>query len=160
MRCSLKKTAGFGLVEILVGVAIIAALAVGLLSIFTKLTQFSQGNLRAAQATLLATEGAEVLRLWRDAGWTNLSALTPGEDYALVFGGGAWSAAAAPVLVDGLFDRRVRAEAVYRDGADNIAPAGTLDPNTLFFTIGVDWRGPLATSTRSVSLYLTNLFDS
>jgi type II secretory pathway pseudopilin PulG len=148
------------MVEILIGAAIISGVLLLLIGVLTNLLRLSAANLRQVQAGFLAQEGAEAARLFRDAGWANIANLTAGQSYTLYFNGTRWATSTTPVFVDSLYDRRLRVETVCRNANSDIAPCGTNDPDAKLVTVTVAWRIGAATSTRSVSLYLFNLFES
>lgn len=154
---------GFGLVETIVGAAIISLVLFALVGI----GQFAfrvvdESNLRL-RAAFLAEEGMEVARTLRDTSWSaNISPLALGTDYYPVFSGGVWqlsSAAVAPI--DGVFDRRVVFSAVYRDSSDAITTTGgTLDPNTKKVRVTVSWSNRGRSASVGFSTYFTNLFSN
>src|SRR3989344_5170826 len=49
---------------------------------------------------------------------------------------------------------------VYRHGGEDITESGTLDPDTKKVTVSVSWRAQSGTSTRSLSIYMTNMFNN
>lgn len=147
------------ILEAVVSVAIIVGVVLGLVNIFDNLLAISRGTLETAQATSLLTEGTEVVRLWRDANWINLANLTVDTDYFYNFSAGAWATSTINQFVDGKFERRFRLTNVYRDANDDITSAGgTLDPDARLVNVSVAWWKDGATSTKSVSFYLTKLF--
>ena len=158
-----KLPQGFGLIETVVGAAIIGVVLFSAAQIgqfVFRLVDESNFRLRAA---FLAEEGIEVMRILRDTSWaTNVAPLALSTDYYMTWSGGAWQVGTTPSpFVDGTFDRRLRVEAVSRDSTDAITTSGgTLDPNTKKVTIAVGWsnRGRWATTT--LATYLTNLFSN
>lgn len=158
MRSNVSQ--GWGILEIVIGTAIISVVLLLLIGVLTNLLRYSATNLRQVQAGLLAQEGAEAARIFRDTGWANIAHLTAGQSYALYFNGTRWATSTTPVFVDNLFDRRISVSAVCRNANSDIAACGTNDANTKLVTISVAWRVGAATSTRSISLYLFNLFES
>ncbi len=138
---------GFGLIETVVGAAILTAVLLGLAQVGQLTSRLvSASNLRL-RAAFLAEEGIEAVRILRDSGWSaNIGPKTPCTDYYLSSSGGSWQISTNPApLVDGIFDRRVRFEAVSRDAADDItgtgcAEAGT-DPGSRKVTVSVLWPG-------------------
>jgi len=112
------------------------------------------------QASLLLEEGLETARFLRDASWANVSVPATGTTYYLTWSGTNWATSTtANVYVDGRFERTLRLDDVYRDGSDDIVPSGgTLDVGTRKATVTVSWWDRTATSTRTISTYLTNIF--
>ncbi len=151
---------GFSLVEVLVGAAIIVSSLVGLLTIFGNLAQLNVKNIQAAQAAFLLEQGAEVARYWRDQNWSNISGLTAATNYRAVYASNRWSTSTTPTLIDGLFDRTIVATNVNRDSnQDIVTSGGTLDSETRLITVTVAWRQDAATTTKTLSLYLSNIFN-
>lgn len=155
-----KDNQGFLLVEALIGASIVAIVVVAVLLAFSNGLRLANRNSLATRAGFLTEEGVEVARLIRDKGWDgNLGSWPNGTVYHLVFSDGTWSTTTTGSLIGGLFDRTVAASNVYRDGNNDIASSGALDPNTKKITVNVNWRSGSATTTVSLQAYLTNLFD-
>lgn len=153
-----NKTNGISLVEVIVGAAIVTLILSGLIAAYNLYFKTALANLRHVQAAFLAEEGAETLRFLRDASWSNLSSLTTGNTYFINFYNGNWQTTANNIFVDGIFERKFVLNNVYRDGTDDIAPTGTLDPNTKKVTLSIAWSKGVATTTKSLEFYLTNIF--
>lgn len=153
---------GFGLVEIIIGAAILATTLLAVSFFFQKAIVISDSTGKIVQASFLAEEGVEVLRLLRDNGWENLnSGITPGSLYHLSFSGSTWATTTINTFIDGTFERTFKIENVNRDSNDDITVSGgELDPNTKLVTISVSWFNRGATTTHSVAVYLTNIFGS
>lgn len=156
-----KKDKGFSLVEVVVTVSIFLVIIVGLTGGFALAVKSALENVTKIQASLLEEEGLEAMRLLRDSSWTNNIVGQPvGIPFYLVFNGTAWEVSATPAMIDGLFERRIILSEVYRDPAQNIAPSGTLDPAMRKVTAQVSWRSRGATTTRSLSTYLADIFEN
>lgn len=148
--------------EVIAGIAIITFALIGVVSAYTRFVTVTERNTREIQAAYLAYEGLEAMRSLRDEGWTSsIAPLPKNTALALSFDGISFSLSASPpVFVDGVFERSVLLEEVMRDGNDDIAATGVLDPHTLKVTVTVAWFAGKATSTRQVASYLTNLFGT
>lgn len=157
-----NSNSGLTLVEVLIATSMILVFLLafsGVHNLYLK-TAFSNGEV--VKATELAEESLEVVRFLRDSSWnTNIAPLSLDTDYYLVFEGGGWQVTTTKTPIDTIFERVVTLSAVYRDvSADIISGGGTLDPDTLMVVSSVSWsRGGVAT-TKSISTYLTNLFDN
>lgn len=150
---------GFGLIEVIVGVAIISVSFLGLMSVAHlsfKILERSSHNLKAG---FLLEEGAEAVKIIRDSGWSNINSLSNGVNYYLNFNGTTWLTTATPVYVDNIFERKFVLSNVYRDINDDIATSGTIDTGTKKITISVSWKEGGSTVTQSFSTYITNLFE-
>lgn len=155
-----KSQAGFGLLEVALVVSILSILSVGVILVLGNLTALGNETLRSLAGAVLIEETAEVLRLWRDERWSNLSSLAVGADYYLAFDGNNFATGTTPILTDGIFDRHFRVADVYRDINDDIVlSGGTLDPDTRRFNLTVAWLSRQATTTRELSLILANIFN-
>lgn len=156
-----SKIKGFGMVEAVVSVTIASAFLFILGGVNFTYLRLAFGESNKVQASFLAEESLEVVRFLRDSSWdSNIGTLTSATDYYPVFNGMNW------VLQSGysnfgIFDRRVRFDVVYRDNNDNIVlSGGSLDPNTYLVTSTVSWQEKGATSTKTISTYITDLFNN
>ncbi|MDZ4205728.1 MAG: hypothetical protein U1C12_00720 [Patescibacteria group bacterium] len=151
---------GLTLVEVLIATSMILVFLLafsGVHNLYLK-TAFSNGEV--IKAAELAEESLEVVRFLRDSSWnTNIAPLSLDIDYYLVFEGGEWQVTTTEALIDSIFERVVTLSAVYRDAsADIISGGGTLDPGTLMVVSSVSWSRGGATTTKSISTYITNIF--
>lgn len=156
------KNFGLTLVEVLVATSIILAFLLALLGAHSLYLKTALSNGETIKAAMLAEESLEAMRFIRDSSWdTNILPLSLDTDYSLTFNAGVWQTDDANIYVDNIFERRVRISAVYRDVTGDITTSGgTLDPDTVLVVSNVSWLKDGATTTKSISTYLTNLFDS
>lgn len=152
---------GFTLVEALIASALALTIVLGLIVTFMLVLRSTLANTPRTQAALLAEEGIEVTRLLRDASWSsNIATKTNDVPFYLTFNGTSWLATTTNTYINSTFERSVTLAAVYRDGNQNIVQSGgTLDPNARKVTVTVSWRQS-ATTSKSVSTYLTNVFSN
>lgn len=151
---------GFGLIEVVIGAAIITVFLSAAISAFVATNRLTVELVKKTTAQYLAEEGLEAARLIRDSGWqANIVPLTPATPYYFEFAGGRWRLTPAVSLVDGIFDRSVKIAAGYRDGNGDIAPTGATDDDLRLVTVTVTWPGSTG-GTTSLTTYLTNLFDN
>lgn len=157
-----KNKKGFGLLEIVIGVAIISVTLFSLSAVAHIALKVARESIRKSQAAFLMEEGMEVMKLMRDAGWSaNISALTMDSDYYLYLDSGpTWKSTATPIVIDGIFTRAVRLGNVYRDANNDIATAGTLDNNIKKVTVSAAWTDRGATTTKSMVGFIANLFKN
>lgn len=150
---------GFGLIEIIVGSAILTISLIAISGYFQKSLQLSQDSEKMVKASFLLEEGIEVVKFFRDTSWLNISELTAGAPYYLQFSGTKWATTTSNVFVDEIFERKLVIDNVSRDANDDIVSSGgTLDVGTKKATISVAWAGRTGTTTKSISTYLTNIF--
>ncbi len=159
MRNPFHHIRGVGLIEVVVGVGIFVMIIVSLLGAHRFLVRFSGTTSQTAKAYYLLEEGMEVARILRDANWETFSGLTSGTPYYLRFSGNTWEATTTPTIIDGTFYRTLTLTDTYRDGNDDIAASGTLDPDTYLVTATVSWTRGGASTTKALSGYLTNVFQ-
>lgn len=151
---------GLTLVEVLIASAIVLLSVVVLLGVHSLYLKTALDNGETIKAAYLAEEGVEAMRYLRDASWTmNIIPLTLDEPYGLALNN-AWATDATSMWV-GSFYRTVTLSAVERNAQDDIVSSGgTLDPNTKLLTVSVSWPSRGATTTKTISTYLTNLHDN
>lgn len=154
---SLSK--GFGLIEIIIGSAILTVSLVATSTYFQKTLQLNQDSGKTVQASFLLEEGIEAVKFFRDSSWTNISGLTAGTYYFLQFDGTKWATTSSNIFVDNAFERKFVLNNVSRDANDDIvASGGTNDPETKKVTVSVSWLGRNGTTTKTISTYITNIF--
>jgi Tfp pilus assembly protein PilV len=159
----MRYQSGISLVEVVVGAAIITSFLLAALVAFQSGLILNGRNVRLAQATFLAEEGVEALKLMRDTSYsTKVAALSAGTTYYLEFAGGTWLATTTNVYPSVGFERRFVLSAVSRDNStkDIVTSGGSVDASTTKAVVTVAWREGTGTTTRSISTYITNLFSN
>jgi len=156
---------GFGLVEIMIAVAIITIAFFGFAQTGVLALTLLRGEKTNLEAALLAEEGLEAVRSVRDSGWENITALANGVRYYPVVENGKWKLApSSPGLIGGRFDRYVMFGAVrrYSSGAnqDRIAPQGVSETYEDSGTRSVESRAEGGGKTMQLDTYLTNFQES
>ena len=158
---SFKSGCGFALIEALVSAAILStvlAFAVGAYLVSTKTAGANGANV---EATFLADEGIDAVRVIRDKGWSvNITPLTVNSTYYLTWSGSTWVATTTNTYVDNTFERKFVLSAVYRDANSDIAASGNLDPNTKKVTVSVSYLKGSATTTKTLVVYITNILNN
>jgi Tfp pilus assembly protein PilV len=151
---------GFGLIEIVIGAAILSTSLLGISFYFQEALNVSERTGNIVRAAFLMEEGIEITRFFRDNGWANISGLAAGTPYYLTWNGTTWATTTTNTFIDGLYERKVVATDVYRDSNDDIVSSGgTLDSGTREITVSVAWQEKGATTTKTVSTYLANFFN-
>jgi prepilin-type N-terminal cleavage/methylation domain-containing protein len=158
-------TTGFGMIEVIVVVAIIAIAFTALFDVFSYYLRVQFANTRIVKASFLLEEGLEVVRLLRDTSWSsNIGNTTVGTNYYLYWTGSAWQSTTTLQTVDTLYARKIVFSNAYRDGTDRLVHSGgTLDSNTRGYTVTVTWPTNLTssgTTSRQISSYITNMFTN
>lgn len=150
---------GATVVEGLIAALIALAVMVGLVSTYNLFVRLVQMNTETVQALYLLEEGVAALHMIRDTAWYGVSSVPVATMYYLSFDGASWATTTTPENIDG-FTRSFVLEDVYRDGNDDITTSGgTLDPGTKLATFTVSWDSRGTARTRTLSRYITNLFE-
>jgi len=156
----IKTTKGVSLIEAVFGISLVSIFIFSVM-LASQLSQKIAGeSVRNMQASFLLEEGFDVVKILRNTSWnSNIGNLTAGTSYYLNYNGTNWTTSVNNVYVDGIFERKLILNNVYRDANDDIASSGTLDAGTKKATISVSWFGRSgATTTKSSIFYLTDLF--
>ncbi len=152
---------GFGLLEIVIGTSIIFVFFFALMGALTSGIRLNERNLRATRASFLLTEGVEAAKMLRASGWSaNIASLNSNTAYSLEWTGTAWRPTTTIALVDNRYERRLHFHSAYRDGSQDLASSGTIDPGTRRLVVSVSWLENNATTTATTTTYLTNLFNN
>lgn len=157
-----NKQQGVGVVEIVVVSGIASLVFAGILQLVVLTNRPVEAGIRKAEATYLAEEGIEAVKALRNEGWsTNITSLSNGTTYYPTIVSSAWTLSTTdPGIINNIYARTVVLEAVYRDGNDDIASSGTLDPKTRKITSTVTWNEHGATESVVLETYITNFRDS
>lgn len=158
---------GFGLLEIVVALAIVGGSLYALASLFLLVSASLEVSSKKLQASFLAEEGFEVLKFLRDSGWNkNIATLASGSEYYLSFSPPTsyWSIIpTSPGLIDGVFTRSFHIDNVSRDGSANIEmtynPVND-DPETKKVVMQVQWSFKSHNYALVFESYLTDLFNN
>ena len=147
------------LAEVVVGAAILVVFISGLvLSQKIFITQSSMA-IERAQAALIAEEGIEIVKHFRDESWDAFYG--PGSNGTYGFAWDTnWATTSSAEVIDDKFFRSFSVEDVSRDGSFNIVTSGgTVDPNTKKITVTVEWSRSGATTTKTMATYITNIHE-
>jgi len=159
---------GFTLIEVLIACFIISMTTLALMSAASKGIELSIRALRQAQASMIAEEGVEAVKVIRDADWNVISSLSLNTNYYLSFntGSNTWSLQTTPSInpttpIDDRFTRTIVFSAVYRDDNDDIVPSSleTPDPGTKRVTVNTSWQSQGETISKSITFYISNIFN-
>ncbi len=149
--------------EVVIAVGIISIALFSLAGVSGTALRISEENAKNFQADFLLEEGMEAARVLRDSSWNrNIVPLSIGTNYYLNFSNNEWQATTTPsAFVDGIFARSFSFQSVYRDVNDDIVSSGgILDSNTKKITVSVSWFSRNATTTKSISTYITNFLKN
>lgn len=157
-----KNNKGFLVVEILVGLSIIALIVLAFSNLAQKSISLSNRSLNTLKATFLLEEAGEITKMYRDEAWSNVSSLSLDTDYYLDFDSvnEQYYFSTTPSKIDNFFTRIIRFESVNRDSStDDISTTGDLDPNTLLVDISISWTEKGEILTKNLSFYISDIFS-
>lgn len=161
MNNSYRIKNGFGLVEMIIGAAILSVSLLSISRFFQATNRASSLTKSSIQGDYLLEEGVEAVKLLRDAGYENnilkISTTTP---HYFLWNGTNWATTTVDMFIDGKFERKFTLADVKRDVNSDIATTGTYDPDIKLVTVSVSWRDPVGTTTRSIQTYITNIFNN
>ena len=155
-----NQKSGFSILEIVIATAIISISLFSLMAVSRISLEIVQQSANRVKAGFLLEEGVEAIKILRDSGWSaNIAPLSAGAVYYLDFNNNTWQATTTNIYIDGILERSFRIEDVYRDSNDDIASFGFLDSGTKKVSVSVSWKEKTGTTTKSISTYITNLFN-
>lgn len=150
-----------GVLEIIIGCAIIVIGILSIIGTYSTYVKYALNHDKKVQATYLLQGGIEAVNLLRDTSWTNyiapLSATT-----SLFWNGTSWrvSSTTNEYIDNYTFVRNIKADTVYRDGNGQIASSGTADSSTKLITVMVSYSQNNSTTTETLSKYLVNIYGN
>ncbi len=141
--------AGITLVEVIIGISIIAVAAVAIGYSVTSYVEARARLLTNLKAAYLAEEGYELIRSIRDDGWMVLDGLALNTLHYLDVSSTTATVTATPEIIDGEYTRSFELNALYRNANDDIttssAPGATIDDGGRMLEVNVN--GPSGTTT-------------
>lgn len=161
-RAPRPSTAGFGVIEIVVAVAIIGIVFFGIYEFALVSSTSVHASSRQIAAGYLAQEAVEIVRTKRNSSWdTDIATLSTGTPYYPNLVSNSWSLSLSnPGLIDNLYTRTVVLQDVLRDNDDNIASSGTVDPDTRKVTVTVSWDEKNGSQQIVLETYVTNFLQN
>lgn len=153
---------GISVIEILIASTIISLTVISISVAYGNFVYLSVQNTAKIQATLLLDEGVESIKTMRGERWSNIASTTASTTYYFAWMTDRWRATTTPVVIDNTFYRTFTVSPVYRDSSTfNILPdaSGTLDTGTKKVDIIIVWNDRGATTTRSTTMYIFNLYE-
>lgn len=149
---------GSAMVEIVIGSAIMLSGILAVSVSYNTYLNYSLSNQRNVESAYLLQEGLEAMSFLRDKGWANnFGSLSTSTTYYLTWSGSSWATTTTQQYIDGTFLRSISISDVKRDTNDDIATTGTYDPNIKLVIASVSYAMDGATTTKTMSRYLTNI---
>lgn len=161
-RSRVAASGGSGIIEVIVGVAVVSIALWGLGTIAAYSHEVVQISGERVRAAFLASEGIEAVKNMRDIGWGGqIGTLAASTTYYLAFDEAQerWRSTTTASSVDG-FTRTFALYNVYRDANSDIAGSGTLDTGTKRVVVRASWSRRGNTYQESISTYLTDLLEN
>ncbi|MEI6420494.1 MAG: prepilin-type N-terminal cleavage/methylation domain-containing protein [bacterium] len=164
-----ENNKGFTLVEVLVGSSIIAVAIFALMNAYTTFLKAEASSAKTVEATYLLEEGVEAARFMRDSSYAdNLvgSLGTSSVNYLVLVASSTapyyvWQATSTARIEDGLFTRTIKLDDVKRDAvSSDISSTGNYDVGTKKVTVTVSWLKNGATTSKTASTYLTDIYNN
>lgn len=160
MKNNFQKEKGIGLIEIIVCLTIIVITFWGFLELISYSLKIQEGSKAKIEAANLAVETIEAIRTIRNENWANLASLSLNTKYYPVILENKWVLTLTdPGPVNGIYNRWLVLEKVYRDTNDDINSLGTEDPETKRVIAFVEWNDRGQVKQTSLTTYLTNWVD-
>ena len=161
MKSSRVLRSGFGVVEMLIGAAVLSVSLLGIANFFQTALRASGTTQAAVQGDYLLEEGVETTKIFRDLSYTNnFIKISTTTNYYFAWSGTNWATTTTNTFIDGKFERKLTFTDVKRDVNSDISSSGTYDPDTKLVTVSVAWAGPSGTTTHSIQTYVTNIFSN
>lgn len=167
-----KKNLGFTLIEVLVACSIISLSMFALMQTAENGIRLSNEALNKSQASLLLEEGAESVKSIRNNSWVTIANLSLNTPYHLFFNTTTkvWvldtsttnlSESIPSYPIDGVFNRTVTFYGIGRDATsgDIVVEGGNADLGTKKVTITVTWNSKKVVNSKSLSFYISNIFN-
>lgn len=150
--------------EIVVVTAILSSVTLAFLGTFTTVSKFHEKNMKAIKAGLLAEEGIEALRIIKSQDFNELTSLiVPPADFSdhkyLEVSTSTWGVTTTPEVIDGLYYRYFVLRSAFRDANSDLTSSagGSIDPNTFYAEVYVEWLWRNATNTNVYNAFFTNI---
>ncbi|MFZ2303484.1 MAG: prepilin-type N-terminal cleavage/methylation domain-containing protein [Minisyncoccia bacterium] len=163
MNSLISRKRGFGLVEVVIGSAVLSVSLLAISGFFQTVLRASRVTESAVQGDYLLEEGMEVVKIFRDRSYTsnikNMSTTTP---YYFSWNVTNWATTTTKTIIDSKYERKLTFADVKRDSiTKDISDTGVYDPDIKLATVSVTWWAPVVgTTTRSIQTYIVNLFNS
>jgi len=157
MKKNHKSQKGISVIEVIVALSIIFVSFFSFLALAQYSLKFQDQSESKLEAINIAAETIEATRSVRNEDWNNFSSLSLDIPYYPVISSNKWTLSSTdPGSINGVYDRWVIIEKVYRDANDNISSSGTEDNQTKKITAFVEWNDRGQTKQINLVTYLTN----
>ena len=157
MKKNHKSQKGISVIEVIVALSIIFVSFFSFLALAQYSLKFQDQSESKLEAINIAAETIEATRSVRNEDWNNFSSLSLDVPYYPVISSNKWTLSSTdPGSINGVYNRWVIIEKVYRDANDDISSSGTEDNQTKKITAFVEWNDRGQTKQINLVTYLTN----
>ncbi len=149
--------------EVVIVAGILSTVSLAFLGTFAVISKFHEKNLRVIKAGLLAEEGIEALRIIKERDFSALATMAqtgPTTPRYLAVSTTTWNVSGTPEVIDNLFYRYFVVRPAYRTASSDpteTSTGNTLDPNTVYVDVHVEWQWRNSTTTNIYKAFMTNL---
>ena len=162
MKINFKK--GMSLVEVVVAVFVFSVILSSLVIASNLYLSGAGDSLKNTQGAYLAEEGIEALKIIRDTGWVNFTAIststTPNHYLYFNTASSTWKYTDT-ATTSGAFIRKFNIADEKRDSiTGDVSTTGVYDQYTKQVTVSVSWLSKTGTTTKSLSSYITNIIGN
>lgn len=159
MIACMHKSRGVALIEVAIGVSIIALVLIFTMYAVTQYIHTGRTVSEKTAALYLAEEGLEMIRFVRDTSWNTIANLNVNATHYFATAGGVITVGNVPENI-GEYSRSISIDPLYRDNTtDDIvsraAPGSVLDVDSKYVTVTVTWGSPA--QSISLTTVLTDL---
>ncbi len=160
MKKNSKLQKGVSIIEVIIALSIIFIAFFSFLTLAQYSLKLQDQSKSKLEAINIATETIEATRSVRNEDWDKFTSLSLDTPYYPVILSNKWTLSSTnPGLINGVYDRWVIIEKVYRDVDDNISSSGTEDSQTKKITAFVEWNDRNQIKQIDLITYLTNWND-
>lgn len=160
-RFQISRSRGFALIEVLVGLSMAAAFAVGFVALILQSARISRANATELKATLYVRETIEAAKDLEQSNWLALASspcFAPLECH-MAPTGSTWTIVALNETLESTYTRSFSLSPVYRDAVTKeiVATPGVLDVDMLKVSTFITWNSSIANRALTLETYVYNL---
>ena len=160
MTVLFQNKRGFGLLEVVVSIAITSVLAVSFVTLLSYSKSLSRHNLDVLKAELYLIETVEQIRELEHSSWTTLDTTVcehPAKCH-VEESSGAWIIVSGGEELDSKFERALYINDVYRDQAafpnTLVTSGGVLDPDSKKILVQLKWINTSGSHSKEIEIYV------
>ena len=157
-----QNKSGFGLVEIIVSIAIVTLVGTFASSAWTQYIKVNTKSNDLSRSAIITSEVSEALVMWRDTSWSSrINPLILNTPYYISWNGSTYATSTTAVSFQGNYSAFFTLSQVRRDGSSNVVSSGgTVDTNTLKATVVVSLLSSSSNPISTSELLLHNVYSN